>query len=180
MSYDPQSSLTSVEGHIKKIGLPTAYVSCVYYMSNVLGYPTKDNADGSITIECPIPDSAEIPQVPIEQLGLWVRAALSNWDKYNGQTIPCVTDKLSVARITEVLSEVTGKKFVPMHVTREWFESKEAADPNPEMHLNSYVFVDDLVAADIPGSRAIAPQAWDFKGWCLNAGGVEKKWGLKK
>lgn len=149
-------------------------------MSNVLGYPTVDNSDGTITLQCPMPDDSEIPQVPIEQLGLWVRAALSDFDKWEGKTIDCATEKLSVKRVTEVLSEVTGKNFVPMHVTREWFESKEASDPYPEMHLNSYVFVDNLANPNIAEARRIAPQAWDFKQWALNAGGVEKKWGLKK
>lgn len=149
-------------------------------MSNVLGYPTKDNDDGTTTIQCPMPDESQIPQVPIEQLGLWVRAALSDTARWEGKILPCVTDKLSVKAITEVLSEVTGRKFVPMHVSREWFESKEASDPNPEMHLNSYVFVNDMFEPEIAESRAIVKGSWDFRDWCLHAGGVEKKWGLKK
>ncbi|KLT39591.1 NAD(P)-binding protein [Cutaneotrichosporon oleaginosum] len=173
-------SKTYIREHIEKVGLPTVYVNATYYMSNVLGYPTEEKADGTIVLKCPLPDQSTIPQVPIEQLGLWVRLALRDWNAWKGKTIDCVTDKLSVKRITEVLSEVTGKKFDTMHVTLEWFESDEARAPNPEMHLNSYVFVKDLIDPPIKQSRGLVEGSWDFGEWCLHAGGVEKKWSLKK
>jgi hypothetical protein len=149
-------------------------------MSNVLGYPTEEKPDGTIILKCPLPDDSRIPQVPIEQLGLWVRLCLRDFNAWEGKVIECVTDKLSVQEITEVLSDVTGKKFEPMHVTHEWFESEEAAAPNPELHLNSYVFVNDLIDPPIKQTRSIVEGSWDFRDWCLKQGGVEKKWGLKK
>ncbi|BEI84826.1 hypothetical protein CcaverHIS002_0502270 [Cutaneotrichosporon cavernicola] len=125
-------------------------------------------------IKCPLPDKNIVPPAPIEQLGLW-SPSLSDFDKWKGRAVDCVTDKLSVKKIPEVISEATGKMFDTMQVTRELFEMDEARASNPQIHLNSCVFAEDLIKdTPIKESRRLVEGFWDLGDWCLQAGGVEK------
>lgn len=128
-----------VSEYIKKVGIPTTSVQCAYYMENVLGLaPSEEQADGSILLINPLPDDTEIPTVPISQLGLWVRLALRDFDKWQGQELEAMSDLKSNAQIAQILTEVTGRKFETQHNTPEQFLADKSQAK--EMKINSMVF----------------------------------------
>lgn len=54
-------------------------------MENVLGLaPSEERPDGSVLLINPLPDDTKIPTLPIAQLGLWVRLAFSDREKWLG------------------------------------------------------------------------------------------------
>jgi hypothetical protein len=111
-------------------------------MANQVGYEYKE-VDGVIIIQNPIPDETLICQYPAEQIGVWARVAFRDPKAWIGKDIHCCTDKPSVKELAETLSDVTGKKFGTLDITREQYYQLPLKTANPEMWRNGLVFIEE-------------------------------------
>lgn len=114
-----------VEEYIKSIDLPFTSICIGCYMSNFgTMLPLLPNDDGTQTLTIPVVKEDTYMDLvdTASDTGPLVRAILQNKDKYVGQRIPLVGDRLTLNQIAETYTKVTGKStnFQPM--TKEMLE----------------------------------------------------------
>ncbi|KAG2172738.1 hypothetical protein INT43_000085 [Umbelopsis isabellina] len=114
-----------VEEYIKSIGLSFTSVNIGCYMSN-FGYliPLVPNDDGTQSL--PLPVVHEDTYIDLtdtaSDTGPLVKAVLQNKDKYVGQRLPVVGDRLTAKQIADTYTKVTGKTTKFQALTKEALE----------------------------------------------------------
>ncbi|KAJ2957881.1 hypothetical protein NQZ79_g6506 [Umbelopsis isabellina] len=108
-----------VEEYINSIGLPAIFIYVGCYMSNFGSLlPIVPNDDGSQTLSLPeVKEDTYLDLVDTAgDTGRIVRAVLQNKDKYVGQKVPVVGERLTMKQIADTFTKVTGKptKYQPM------------------------------------------------------------------
>lgn len=73
-----------VVNYLNDMGYKWIGVQASWYYSNVLLFPRKTVGD-EIVVSFPMPDNAPMVGFAVEQIGLWVRYALNNTQKYTGK-----------------------------------------------------------------------------------------------
>jgi uncharacterized protein YbjT (DUF2867 family) len=129
-----------VEEYIKSIGLPVTSICIGCYMSNFgTLLPILPNGDGTQTLTLPIvKEDTYLDLVDTaSDTGPFVKAILQNKDKYVGQRLPVVGDRLTTKQMADTYTKVTGipTKFQTM--------TKEALE-GPFSYLNNDEFLDML------------------------------------
>ncbi len=123
-----------VEQHIAKIGATATVLAPVYFMENVVAFTLQQLREGIYAT--PLKATTKLAQVALADIGAFAAVAIENRDRFVGKRVDLVSDDLTGAQATEILSRAVGKKLtyfqVPMENIRamsadfatmyEWFE----------------------------------------------------------
>ena len=102
-----------VEEYIRAIGLPATFIYVAFYMSNLGAmFPLLPNGDGTQKLAMPVVrEDTYIDMVDTKSdTGSLVRAVIQNREKYLGQRIPVVGDRLMFKDIAATYSKGETRK----------------------------------------------------------------------
>lgn len=123
---------------MKDKNIPATNLYTSYFFQNLLMDKWTDKGQTRV-LSLPMPDDAKMPGFNVDDIGLWVRAALEDPEKWIGKDMQACSDMLSPKRIAEILSEVSGHKWDTEHFTKEAFMALEH-DMDHELWLNYLAF----------------------------------------
>jgi uncharacterized protein YbjT (DUF2867 family) len=157
------ASKFEIERHIRSIGLPCTILRPAGFMDNLLmPVVRKGLAKGKLTA----PNNLDAPQplIAVDDIGGVAALALSDPQRFIGQTIPLVAEALSTRQQAEILSRVLGREIkpgkLPALITRIFL----GAD------LYAMFRWIDQKAGKIPFDpakvRTLYPQLTSFEDWC--------------
>ncbi|WRT67345.1 uncharacterized protein IL334_004315 [Kwoniella shivajii] len=164
-----------------KNNIPITNLYMTAYWENISNFKMiqgpKD--DGTYTFGLPMPDNTKHAGVPVSQTGLWVKTAFDNPDKWISKDMYAVTGDPTIAEMAATLSEISGKKVEPLHMTKKAFNSEETKKQlGEEMWDNWNLFVENRITRDPKASMENAPGAMDFKAWAKQDKGVKEALGF--
>ena len=121
-----------VEERIRSIGIAHTILAPVYFMENLFN-PWNLSSLRSGIYPSPIPVELPLQQAAIADLLAFAVLAIERPDEFAGERIPLASDEVSAEGAAQVLSAVTGRKFVaeqlpaddlppPLHALFAWLE----------------------------------------------------------
>lgn len=111
-----------VEKHIAAIGLPATVFRPVTFMQNVPAMNGGEIAEG--TLSMPLAGGVSLQYVDARDIGDAVALALSNPERFVGQTVHLAGDDLTLEKMATVLSSHLGREIQPVHLDVE--ENRDA------------------------------------------------------
>jgi uncharacterized protein YbjT (DUF2867 family) len=103
----------------------TTFVHPAFYYQNFLSFFTpQKGGDGSYIISFPQGD-VPLAALNVEDIGGIVLPVFENSTAFAGKTIEAAGDVMTGAGYAEVLSKVTGKKIMYLHMPRKAFASQD-------------------------------------------------------
>ncbi|KZW03402.1 NAD(P)-binding protein [Exidia glandulosa HHB12029] len=135
-----------VSQYVEKSGLPYTIFENVFYYENIanpiFGF-SKRLADGTLSIEFPIPAHYAIPFYSVAQTGAWILQVFKNREAWLGKKMFAMGEHLTPLRIAEILN-ANGIKASALNISPEDFRALEHSE-NPvlvEMYWNMKFFID--------------------------------------
>ncbi|KAM3578670.1 hypothetical protein VKS41_008870 [Umbelopsis sp. WA50703] len=116
-----------VEEYVRQIGLPAIYIYVACYMSNFGFLPRVKDDNGNQTLKLPEVEQGTYLDLvdAAADTGALVKAVLEDPEKYHGQRIPVVGERITVKDVAATYSKVTD---VPTHIntaTKEEFGNND-------------------------------------------------------
>ncbi|WVQ78563.1 hypothetical protein IAT38_000649 [Cryptococcus sp. DSM 104549] len=162
----------------RSAGIPiTSLVMTAYYenISRMNLCAPADDEPGTFVLNLPAPAKTLTPGVPVQQTGLWARAAFEDPGKWIGKDIYACTDVVTIQQMADTLSAVSGKKVKTSGLTERVFKSQEYKDKiGEELWENWDLFYRGTLKRDVKESMAEAPGSWNFETWAKNDAGIKK------
>jgi len=163
-------SKATVSKYLRERKYPVTNLVLVTYYSNFtkFGYLQKQE-DGTFILQMPLPKELDLPMFAVEQTGGWALAAFKNPEKYLYKDILVAGEVTSIPAMAQVLSEVSGKKVLPVEITREYFYSDAFKATLPyEFWLHWRALIECGTSRDVKASAEVLPDQWDTRAWAEN------------
>ncbi|CAK9787085.1 NAD(P)-binding protein [Cutaneotrichosporon oleaginosum] len=171
--FDAKAEVTK---YIKEQGVPATFLYTSYYFTNLNSAKLEEKGDETV-LQLPLPDDTQIPGFNPNQIGWFARVAFANPEEWTGKDMYACGENVRVSKIARVLSELSGRKYRTMGVSKDDFLALEGK-MDKELWLNYRAFVDGHMKRDPAKSLKIVPETQDFMAWASTDKAAIEKFGL--
>ncbi|KAL6052860.1 hypothetical protein QOT17_018323 [Balamuthia mandrillaris] len=113
------SEKASVEAYARESGLHCTFISAAFYYQNFATiFPVMRDEKGRIVFSTPLPESAILTAVDVEDMGPVVAQVLMAPEKWEGKTIALAGDSMRPDEYASIFKQATGMCAIykPMHM----------------------------------------------------------------
>jgi uncharacterized protein YbjT (DUF2867 family) len=183
-SYAPALSIphfdakAEVVKYIKSQNVPATMLYTSYYFTNLNSAKLEDKG-GETVLQLPLPDDTVIPGFNPHQVGWFARVAFAEPEEWTGKDMFACGENVRVDKIARVLSELSGRTYRTMGVSKDDFLALEGKI-DKELWLNYRAFVDGRMERNPDESLKVVPETQDFMAWASTDKAAIEKFGLSR
>lgn len=149
-----------IEEHIRALGLPATILRPVFFMSNLLRYGVKEEADGSLTLTQALRPQTRLQMIAAEDIGAFAALAFAHPETFLGKAIEIAGDALTPLEMAERVERTTGKATRFVELPLEQLRSFDAETGNMYAWFNQSGY-----QADLPALQKLHPELLTLEAW---------------
>jgi uncharacterized protein YbjT (DUF2867 family) len=149
-----------IEEHIRTLGLPATILRPVFFMSNLLQYGVKEEADGSLTLTQALRPQTRLQMIAAEDIGAFAALAFAHPETFLGKAIEIAGDALTPLEMAERVERTTGKATRFVELPLEQLRSFDA-----ETAIMYDWFNQSGYQADLPALQKLHPEPLTLEAW---------------
>jgi len=149
-----------IEKHIRSLNLPVTVIRPVFFMENFNTFNKPGEADGKLVITIAMKPDTILQMIAVDDIGALSVIIFNNPEDYIGKEIEIAGDELTIPKVAEIYTKITGKETVFNELPMDALRS------NSEEFANMFQwFIDKGYEADINSLRKIYPGLTSFEDW---------------